>query len=381
MEKEPGTSYVPALRLKKGECFGLASLASDVVKHVTPRLIVPPLKDRDFEGSASLASDEIAYGIGRRIAANWPLRPAYLETRFLFPDFAGSKSSNWLPRIFGVARDATALLIPVANIDELAGEHIEAYRLSLSNDTSIRLAIRIASSEIDDSLENRLLPALVAIDLSPQECALMLDFADADLSDFEIASAVLAGALETVQSIGLWHDVIFQGTNFPETNPAQEGASTHVPRNEWLAWKALCDADPSVLKYLIFGDYCADNAKFQFQSGGIPIRHYRYSTEMHWRVERGQSKLSTRDAMRAVCKSIVESEDFAGREFSSADNYIYATANGNDGPGCPWMWRGINTTHHITQVVSDLSKMKGFVIAKRDAHPSPQQLSLIDDEL
>ncbi|WP_422022179.1 beta family protein [Pyruvatibacter mobilis] len=50
------TIYVPCLRLKAGEYRGLHHLSHDVKDKITPRLVVPPPKDKDPELWASTHS-------------------------------------------------------------------------------------------------------------------------------------------------------------------------------------------------------------------------------------------------------------------------------------------------------------------------------------
>jgi hypothetical protein len=68
--------------------------------------------------------------------------------------------------------------------------------------------------------------------------------------------------------------------------------------------------------------------------------------------------------MRGVCERILRSGKFAGRGFSSADDYIFMTAKGWDGPGNGSTWREINTTHHVTRVVRDIGGIKGMSFAE-----------------
>jgi hypothetical protein len=160
--------------------------------------------------------------------------------------------------------------------------------------------------------------------------------------------------------------VIFQGTNYPESNPAEADGNAVVTRNEWLAWKEAIKLDGASPEHLVFGDYGADCAKFEFRksSGGIPIRHYRYTTPDSWLVVRGTAAGQAEAAMRGVCERILRSGKFAGRGFSSADDYIFRTAKGWDGPGNGSTWREINTTHHITRVVRDIGGIKGMSFAE-----------------
>ncbi|WP_146037341.1 beta family protein [Novosphingobium guangzhouense] len=69
-----------------------------------------------------------------------------------------------------------------------------------------------------------------------------------------------------------------------------------------------------------------------------------------------------------VYKAIVNSGDFAGKGFSSADTFIAnAAENPTAGPGNSTTWRQLNTTHHITQVVSDIAKVRGILIKNAPA--------------
>ncbi len=87
--------------------------------------------------------------------------------------------------------------------------------------------------------------------------------------------------------------------------------------------------------------------------------------------------IKNEEAMREVAQSILDSGRFAGRDFSSADEYIYRTAKGYAGPGNPTTWREINTTHHITQVISDIGKIEGFSVARLTVEDPPEQLRLL----
>jgi hypothetical protein len=62
--------------------------------------------------------------------------------------------------------------------------------------------------------------------------------------------------------------------------------------------------------------------------------------------------------------------------FSSADEYILQTAQGQAGPGNATTWRAMNTTHHITRVVADIGRVRGFALQQRASQPSPVQESL-----
>lgn len=371
--------YVPALRLKQGEYRALQRLAPDVADKILPRLVVPPPKEFDPEKQRLLTKEEIVYGTGRRISEHWSMREALLEPRFLFKDFGELESKEWLPRVFDVARDAGAMIIPVATLDDLLGLRRNAFMSILQSDCSAKIAIRLDSGEFNAELPKRLEMVLDSLGLASEECIILTDYSDSDFSDVGAVSDVMQAALEDLQVIGRWNRIVFQGTNYPEVNPAQPNEGQIVPRNEWLAWRRAVALDINTSSQLVFGDYCADCAKFDFRkrAGGIPIRHYRYATVDSWLVVRGVATGETSIAMRDVCGRILTSGLYAGRHFSAADNYIYLAAGGHVGPGNGSTWREINTLHHITRVVRDIGTVKGLTFADFVPRDIADQLQLI----
>jgi hypothetical protein len=203
-----------------------------------------------------------------------------------------------------------------------------------------------------------------ALRLEPGECAIIADFYGTDFDHPATLAGVIESAIEWLEEAGGWHSIIFQGSSYPETNPADPGSSAVVPRNEWRAWRTAVHFDKDTDARLVFGDYAADCAKINFgKSRGKPICHYRYATPKDWFVIRGETEGSNERIMREVCQRLVESGHFAGRGFSMADDYIYRTSKGHAGPGAPARWREVNTTHHITRVVRDIGSMKNMTFS------------------
>ena len=379
--------YVPALRLKQGEYRALQKLSADISDKIRPRLIVPPAKEFDPEKKKLLSKDEIAYLTGRRIAEHWPLKSAYLETQYLNKHFGVDEINTWLPRIFSLAREAGANLIPVATLNDLNGARVSAFQKIIDPSVELKLAIRVASDEIDHDIEKRIASALNAIGIDSKQISLIADFCDADFSNLEVSSGVLQGALEDMQATGQWDQVIFQGTSFPVKNPAKSGSESEpviverVPRNAWLSWNKATAEDPNSSEHLIYGDYGADTAKmvFKFGGGAVAIRHFRYATDSEWLVVRGTDTGSHSNVMPLVAGKILDSGDFSGRGFSVADNKIYKLGKGlSEGPGGASQWREMNMIHHITRVVRDIGAKRGLTFKDRYYSDETAQIDLFE---
>jgi hypothetical protein len=280
--------------------------------------------------------------------------------------------------MFDRARALRVHAIPLLRLRDLLVADPAAYNAIIDRDANLQFGFVISSSELSDLTQiEKALGVLEQIDLTPERCLVIADFHDADLSLPEIVAPIISGALQDLQSAAPWQQIVFQGTNFPETNPATPGAHHLVPRNEWAAWRQAVKFDPETADHLIFGDYAADCAKLKFGgSGGAAIRHYRYTTADAWLVQRGSDQGTHEATMRQVCREIVNSGLFAGRAFSSADDYIFRTAEEVGGPGNAKDWRGVNTTHHLTRVVTDIGSIRGVSFAPKSVEPLGRQVEL-----
>ena len=361
--------YCPALRMKNGELEGVRQLASDVADRVLPRFIVPPSGERDEEVKLDLG-DQPFPDFGIRLAAHWQDRPMLLDCGHILDEYGRDRMSTWLPRMFADAREKRALAIPAAKLADLGAREISAFQSAMDVTSGAAFAILLSSADLaDTALLAKIGQALDRLGTHPDECVVVIDFCDADLSSAELAEPIIRYGVELVQELGPWRLISFQGTGFPEKNPAADGGHHMVRRSEWLAWKQVVSVDPTMLDQLTFGDYAADCAKVAAGKGGIAIRHLRYTSEENWRVQRGRKASgSDKTIMGAVCQAIVSSGYFSGASFSAADAQISSLAKGEGGAGTASTWRQLNTTHHITVVVSDMVKMRGGSI---NAGPVP----------
>jgi hypothetical protein len=369
--------YVPTLRMKTGELQGLLHLAEDIKEPTIPHLIIPPLPERDDEVQAVLMDTESVPGAGLVLAKYWAGRRALLDVRYLFQDFGEAEAGKWLPKTFELARRMRIEAIPVASVTDLNGARTQPFKDTFA-EGALRLALCIPAEDLVDSTAgDQIKLALERVGVAPEHTAVLVDFTQADFSQPELAADVIEGALHDLEEIARWRAIVFQGTNYPEVNPAAHGSDDLVPRNEWAAWVQAVQFGKETEDHLVFGDYAADCARMNFgKSGGRAIRHYRYTTPSHWFVVRGTEAGKDAAVMQEVSRRIIGSPHFAGRSFSSADNFIFQSAYGFGGPGNSTTWRQINTTHHITRVVRDIGAVKGRQFMDRKIASVPVQFEM-----
>jgi hypothetical protein len=378
MSTKASVWYNPALRMKAGELEGLGALAPDIAARTLPRMIVPPPSERDGAVQSVLLESEAQPDIGRALGAVWHGRDVLVEPTHILDEFDRARSGFWLPKAFEAAWVRGVRAIPLVQAGDLLGDASDAFRAAASHDADIKLGIVVSSGDLaDHDTIGRVIDRLECLGLEPRQCLITADFHDADFGQPALVAPIIAGVLDLLTAAGLWQQIVFQGTNYPEKNPATAGGHYIVPRNEWIAWRQAVKFDPQTAEHMIFGDYAADCAKLAFgKSRARAIPHYRYATPDAWFVQRGQEKGTHTENMRKVCIEIVSSGLFAGRDFSAADDHIYLCGNGRAGPGNAKNWRAINTTHHITRVVSDIGAIRGVRFSKREVIPLAEQVSL-----
>lgn len=375
MRKNQRLLYSPALRMKEGELIALFQLARDVADHVLPRLVIPPLADRDEILQGILFDEARVPMLGTHVARYWSERTVLIDTQFLSPQYEPDHFSELFPDLVRRAWDAGGQVVSVATIEDLVGPRGAAFRKASQYCTGIKLALRVPYDiMVSPEWKSMTRVALDRVGLAAPDCCVIADFAGADFSQPDLVSGILQAALEDLQEVGLWRHVIFQGSNYPEVNPAQSGGSISIPRNEWTSWCDAVSFDSNTAHHLVFGDYGADCAKMNFGRGQAKaIPHLRYADAESWLVERGADKGRFETIMKAVCSNVVNRAGFSGRDFCLADDTIFRISRGATGPGTAKHWRAINMNHHITRVVADVGRVQSITLSRIPVAELPAQ--------
>ena len=346
--------YRPAQRFKQGEYLACARVQPDMQKYLRPYFIAPPPKERDPEQGRPLAPDEIAYISGERIGKHWPLYSAYLDAQYVLP----ALGNDGLLRLFQIARARNNKLIAVVPACDLQNP---VWRMLLRHEAP-RIAVHLPFEHFDP---DKLRDGVAALGVSALDCEVFVDFTGADLTP-DIAVDAIAGTLEMVADVAPWGCVVFQASNFPTTNPAEENSTYLVARHEWTIYKRLLKECSIPKNRLGFSDFGADCGKIAFPrggGGGRPIPHVRYTTKDATLVVRGASTGAQSPNMVNVLNQLIEHPDFAGQAFSYADRRMWEAAKGLVPPGNPSIWREWNMAHHMTRVLRDLGAYSGVSFA------------------
>jgi hypothetical protein len=215
--------------------------------------------------------------------------------------------------------------------------------------------------------------------VSAEDCIIILDLADADLSQTDEFAKFVADWLFKLRSYGAWAKIIVQGSNYPIKNPAQQDTQVVIERSEWLLWNRIIKLDNAIKSFSMFGDFGADSSLIDFNGSGRAITHLRYAFDDGWLVVRGGKKPQT---MKSVVQRITLSDRFSGELYSWGDEFIGTLARTSLGVGNPMIWRAVNMNHHMTLVTIKLSELYGrpILLAAKRRKPVQEDLFLVASE-
>lgn len=340
--------YSPSLREKAGELRALRFLDSVSKDRILPVLIALPLSEKE---NLKLTLDGLVKREVGRVQHNWGNRAALWDPQFLvFDQHDAAEDGARLEKLLEQFSAFRARIIPVIGLREKF--HRAAALATYARRTGSGIALRIPFDDIQDY--ELLNSTLTNLRVNPEDCVLIADIADADISEHDEFAKSLVGWLFAFRARGNWSKIILAGSSFPLKNPAPPMGQAMSPRLEWRLWQWTIGLEPALRDFVIFGDYGADNAHFKFEGGGRPIPHLRYTGELDWFTVRGDTSYSS---LRGVSRRVADSSHFRGADFSEGDEFISNCGAGSVRTADPTMWRAVNMNHHMTSVVVDLADL------------------------
>jgi hypothetical protein len=352
-------SYVPILRSKLGEHRGYLRLSPGALGHTTVQWVIPARSQRDVEERRYLDADEYVRANGRRIGLISAGRRCFVDVRFALRGFPEGDVGPSIVRLFRMMREGAGQPAPVLDLTSASSGLTQAIA-SVLNQQNYGAALRLDAEAMEDAdLPGRLKTTLQLLDLRSSDATLLLDFANAELDDSDDSAALIEHARDRLLSGFDWNGIVFQSTSYPHSNPARKDSIAVLDRPEFSLWKRLVRRSRTPKGDIVFGDYGADNASFEFDGQGRPSPHLRSSSDIEWIVSKGDRDSDRATTMKAVAKRIAERDDFRGEGFSWGDGMVVDMAAG-DKTGNPTTWRSVSTSHHLERTCRDIGVLLGF---------------------
>lgn len=346
--------YVPVVKWKQGEQKALEVLTPTSKKRITPLIEIAPI-DWDFENEMPKKTvDEHLINFGETLVRSWPHK-AFIDLLYLHPSERMTSGLHPLTYILREARARQNPLVPVTSSERDADYNaavVDSNKLD-----HLGAAIRITERDFD-SLQPTIDSLLGALQMSPEQIDLVVDYGYIEPSLITRTTLFLTGLIDNLPYLHAWRNVILCGTGFPKNlSDVSSNSVDQIDRAEWIIWKRIMRAG-TVNRDPIFGDYGISNPEpFEGDPRFINMSaNIRYTADDKFIIFKGQITRRYGSAQyHQLASQVVSHPEYSGRNFSAGDLYIDDVAQNNDGPGNATSWRKAGTNHHLMYVANELS--------------------------
>ncbi len=349
--------YVPLLRAKQGELFALQRL-DPAIKHA-----LLPFVDIDEAPSAKPKplDDHLAI-IAKRLAKAWGKEQEFIvDTDRIDSDLIVKDGKHYISYFCEHLAMWELKAIVTCSLDRS-----DKYLKAIAGDNKRskgHLCIRIFENDIElteDELCSRLQVLLGKVGSLRSTCDLLIDLRVIDQTRFNETLELVSKFLASEKCVSEWKSIILAGSSFPNSlKGIRADTITEFPRYDFRLWRSLASGRIKPRRIPIYGDYGIISALYSdqpdFRSANIPTK-IRYATDDNWLVAKGGTTKKNGFAyFRKLAKQVIGLESFKGENFSWGDKFIADCASGKGKTGNMASWVCVDTTHHITHVVDQLS--------------------------
>jgi hypothetical protein len=236
--------------------------------------------------------------------------------------------------------------------------------------------IRLAREDFENrsTLGSGIAEALDLLGLTPTECDLLFDFRYILVNEANGLRALALEVLQIATQLGNFRNMIVAGGSVPEQLGKQDqGQVRREGRVEFGLWSELMAAFP-----IAYADYGVVSPLYvpPKRVVNVPAR-IRYSTETDHVFRR-----SGRKEYENICKDLIASPDFAGKNFSLGDLRIYQCAKETIKPGNPTQWIASDANHHLELVSGQVWRaLESSGLTGRFTLPEPVRRPWLQPEL
>lgn len=349
---------MPLLRGKQGETLALKRLELSVKESILPLLDIddcPPSEKKSFERHLELTIERLAKAWGKE-------HELIIDTDRID---SGKKVPGNVHYIEHISKhlklwDLKAIL--TCSLDRL---DCEEYLNALAKDmqrSKGKLCIRLFEADIEleeNTFNDRIEKLLSQVEVSRANCDLVIDLQVIDISRFDQILTQVRFFLSSLRNVADWNCIFLVGSSFPNSlKGIKPDTITEFPREDYRLWKSIADGRIKPQRIPVYGDYGIVSALFtdqpDFRSANIPTK-IRYATDEKWLVAKGATtKKHGFGYFRKLAKQIMQLKQYKKEAFSWGDKFISECASGGS-TGNMTSWVCVDTNHHITHVVNQLS--------------------------
>jgi hypothetical protein len=359
-------SYVPVMAAKRGELTALSKLQPHMADRVLPlfELSAKKLDVKLVEPSINRAA--------KSAGGKWSNRNAFLDISKWSPNSRTESGIHVLEYALAQFRSSSVIAHPVIGYDRWGDPQYVQALINIRSAYPITPCIRLDREAIEDMLDpeyfsEQINIILSSLDLTPENCFVMLDLSDVSSTAIVDIIAYVETANNTLKDMGFEVIVVAGGSMPAGVNEAVDkpDAEGCIPRIEMMAWKASFRdiAD----KGLVFGDYLIRNPS---AAEGIIAPHanakIRYTIRDQHFVVRGHSKKidSLTVQHKLLAQKLVSSIYFMGASYSWGDSELLNCSVGINEIREPTGMIAIDSNHHMQVVIAEVFEHHTSILSK-----------------
>ena len=222
--------------------------------------------------------------------------------------------------------------------------YVEAVRDIAAADLN-GVCLRLARDELEEPavLEEAIGTTLEALSVTPGKVDLVMNFAFVGMDKAERLRSVASDALDAINGMGAFRNIILSGTSIPaQLGKRTKGEVLRFRRVEFDIWSDVARLLAGT-RDLAFGDHGIIESHHTPPAKvvNVPAR-IRYTTPRDHVIRR-----AARGDYQLLCKELVASKDFMGRNFSFGDQKLAFVATFGAGKFSPGPAVAHDANHHI----------------------------------
>ncbi len=241
-------------------------------------------------------------------------------------------------------RNGTTCVPVTGTIVDRGLEYVEAVRGIVATDLK-GVCIRLARDELEEPtfLEEAIGATLEALSIPPEKADLVLNFAFVGNDKAERLRSVAKDAIDAINGMGNFRNIVLSGTSIPaQLGKRTKGEVLRFRRVEYDIWSDVARLLAGT-RDLAFGDHGIVEIHHTPPAKvvNVPAR-IRYTTPLDHVIRR-----AARGDYQQLCKELVTSKDFMGRNFSFGDQKFASVAMFGTGKFSPGPAVANDANHHI----------------------------------
>lgn len=363
MERFDHRHYVPMLRARQGEFGALSEIGVPSKSKMTPLFDIPAAQ-WDFDKDApSKPIHEYLPTFPEKIRKSWGLGFCFVDLLDLEGELMPD-GSHPVSLFFKQAADEDMSAIPVVGLQR-SQPYLIAVREVVRRDGR-GVCVRIDNNDLENpgSLSNGLVDLLTFLGLKREQCDLIFDLKTITLEargPIVFAMNTILGLLPGIEG---WRTLTLAGSSFPDSMMAVPSHTFHqLPRVEWEIWSSITSRG-GIPRLPTYGDYCVASPSTTGEVIDPRVMrmsaNLRYTLDTTWLLLKGRNvREHGYEQFQDLCRRLVDTDFFRGKDFSWGDNYIYEAANKLAGPGNASTWRKVGTSHHLALVKHQIASLFG----------------------